>query len=118
MIEVLVNNEWVEGQPVNDQRYKETKTSGAVIESVWYKKDLQEEKAERKNQVKKEARERIESLAWQIERADRHDALGKPKKKDKVVVYQEQQDIEEASDLAELAIDALTDVDQVKSFAW
>lgn len=35
MIEILVDGEWVEGQPSHGDKYKETKPSGTVVISYW-----------------------------------------------------------------------------------
>lgn len=68
--------------------------------------------------IKAEADKRISALDKLLRRSERHTALGKPQKKARNVVLQDQQDIEEASDVAEIAVQALTTIEAVKAFTW
>jgi len=79
---------------------------------------LQQVKTEKIAQIKREAANRISSFDWQISRATRRTALGKPQKRAKNDVYQLQHDIEVASDNAEIAINAMVTVDEINNFTW
>lgn len=42
MIFVWKNEQWVEGTPVNGQKFKKISESGTVLESFWYEFSLEE----------------------------------------------------------------------------
>jgi hypothetical protein len=74
--------------------------------------------------IKHEAGNRIKALDWKLERAARHAYLASQsietsKSKDnKEAVYVQIQQIEEASDEAEIDVNLLDDIEQVKQFTW
>jgi len=75
-------------------------------------------KLEAEDKIKAEAGERISALDWMVQRAERHLVLNKSGKKTLTQSLQLQQNIEEASDAAEIAVNLLTTVEEVWEFTW
>lgn len=79
---------------------------------------LSSAKATKISEINPEAERRITDLDWMLSRANRHSKLSKPQKKAELEVLQLQQDIEEDSDTAIIAINALTTIEEVNAFTW
>lgn len=109
-----------EREPINFEWMRET--NGKVVIFKQYHEpvapDLDATKAAKITQIKQEANERISALDWVLSRATRHVGLGKAPKKSLAEVYQMQDDIEVASDAAEIAVNLLTTAEEIKQFTW
>ena len=79
---------------------------------------LEGAKVKRLASIKSEAGNRISVLDWQLQRAARHVKLSRIGKKGELEVLQLQQDVEEASDQAEITVSALTSIEDVRNFTW
>lgn len=100
---------------------KVTNKGNAVVKILIDVPTLQSAKDAATAKVNPEARRRIEALDWMLDRANRHSKLNKSQKKSELEVLQLQQDIEEASDAAIIAINALpaeTTIEEVQAFTW
>ncbi|WP_072281636.1 hypothetical protein [Rappaport israeli] len=74
-------------------------------------------KAERVEVIKTEARERIEALAWRIERAKERDLIG-AEGETIAEVYAEREAIRQASARAEADLMTLTEAEKISAFTW
>lgn len=79
---------------------------------------LDRAKAERIARIKTEAAERIEAIAWKLERVKEREAAGWAVLGDVDVVLAEREAVRRSSNAAEQDVMALTDIDAVRAFTW
>ncbi|MFZ6875384.1 hypothetical protein ACO0LF_25235 [Undibacterium sp. Di27W] len=75
-------------------------------------------KAARCSQIKEEAARLIAATDWKKQRANERDAAGWGSLADIDAVLAERESIRRSSDAAELAVNALTDINAVQAFTW
>lgn len=115
------NGKWVDianESELIDGEKRQRIIGSSTIEDYYESPKIEKIKAARIALVKVEAGDRIAALDWQLQRADRHTELNKTPKKARAVVLTAQQKMEDDSDLAEIAINALTTIEEVNAFTW
>ena len=116
---IMVDGLWVEGTPTEDKQLIQlVLESGTTVTSYFSIPDLSIKISSKIKDIKIEAGLRILSLNWMLERATRHEQLNISGKTTTAEVLQMQQDIESASDAAEVAVSLLTTIEEVESFTW
>jgi hypothetical protein len=123
-------DEWIKGEPKEGDKYRRITptTAGEIVEEgVFSASDssalLELIKAQKLQDIKHEARQRIEAYEWRFERAKERRALGiesDPKNTLETVedVMRLREDIREASDRAELEMMQLETEEAVEAFNW
>lgn len=77
------------------------------------------EKKRKQQQIKEQAAERINALKWKVERANERLALGVVGANDELLaVYQERENIRQASNKAEIELNKKRSVKAVSAFTW
>lgn len=113
------DGKWVDGSPKEvGQKYQVTCAAGETLILTFSKETLGHAKERCIKKIKEDAYTRISSLDWMLDRVTRHESLGIPVKTTRLEVLQMQQDVESASDIAELAVSKLTTIEEVNIFSW
>lgn len=81
-------------------------------------KSLNEHKSDGIIKIKSEAAQRISALDWELERVNERKIRGKKSQSDIDIVLDKRESIRVASDEAEVKLNALTTIDEVKAFSW
>jgi hypothetical protein len=123
-------DEWIKGESKDGEKYRRITSTAAgeiVEEGVFSASEpgalLELIKAQKLQDIKHEARQRIEAYDWRLQRAKERRALGiesDPKNTLEIVedVMRLREDIREASDRAELEVMQLETEEAVEAFNW
>jgi len=107
--------------PIDGDMIKETFENGTVIESQYQDSlttPLIDAKIACLSQIKTEANDRISAFDWKITKAQEQLALGIITQVVLEVIYQERQDIRDASNVAEAVVSTLTTTQEIIDFTW